>query len=436
MLTTVERVQTAAEKALSDYFAGTDIADSARGAEVRRAAMVRFQEQGLPHRRIEEWKYTDLRTAMREAPALPETGDALAAGDLSAYAAGYRAVFVNGRLDTAASELPEAAGVTVTSLAEALEADAGLAERLDGAMEGADSPVRDLNTAFADQGMVIAIADGATLDRPLQIIHRFVGEAPASVFLRHALRVGDNATATVAEVFEGPDGLAYHVNTAARIDVGTQANVTYLRLQADGTQAFNLATLEADIGAGAELTLIAASFGAALSRVQASVKFSGEHAILKHGGLKMLRGKQHADLTMFVDHAVPNCVSEELEKTVLDDAARGVFQGKIVVRPDAQKTDGRMMTQALLLSEGAEADNKPELEIYADDVQCGHGATSGQIDETLLFYLRSRGIPESQARSLLIQAFAGEVVDEIEDEALRGIVAGHAARWLGVELDV
>jgi Fe-S cluster assembly protein SufD len=170
--------------------------------------------------------------------------------------------------------------------------------------------------------------------------------------------------------------------------------------------------------------------GGAVSRFQGFIKFAGEGSELSVNGVNLLKGKQHGDTTLVVDHAVPHCTSRENFRAVIDDRGHSVFQGRIIVRPDAQKTDGKMMTRALLLSDEAEADNKPELEIFADDVTCGHGATAGALDDSLLFYLRARGLPEKEAQALLIQAFVGEAIEEIGDDALRELAMATAERWL------
>jgi len=188
----------------------------------------------------------------------------------------------------------------------------------------------------------------------------------------------------------------------------------------------------ATLGADARYDAFQMSTGAALARNQIYVRFDGEGSATDVSGACLMRGRQHNDTTLIVEHRVPRCVSRELFKVVLDDEARGIFQGKIVVSPNAQKTDGKQMAQALLLSETAEFDSKPELEIFADDVVCGHGATSGQIDEDLLFYLESRGLPEAQTRALLIQAFVGATFEQVENETLREAFAAASAAWLGV----
>ena len=170
--------------------------------------------------------------------------------------------------------------------------------------------------------------------------------------------------------------------------------------------------------------------GGAVSRLQGFFNLAGEGSELSVNGVNLLKSKQHGDTTLVIDHAVPHCLSREIFRAVVDDRAHSVFQGRIIVRPDAQKTDGKMMTRALLLSDEAEADNKPELEIFADDVTCGHGATAGALDDSLLFYLRARGLPEKEAQALLIQAFVGEAIEGIADDKLRELAMAQAERWL------
>ena len=219
------------------------------------------------------------------------------------------------------------------------------------------------------------------------------------------------------------------------LKVGDKAALKHVKLQRDGDDALHLSTWLVELGADARYDAFQFSTGAALARNQVYLRFAGEGAAADMSGAFLLRGQQHCDTTLLVEHRVPHCASRELFKGVLDDEARGVFQGKIIVSPGAQKTDGKQMSGALLLSERAEFDSKPELEIFADDVVCGHGSTSGQIDEDLLFYLEARGIPEAQARALLIQAFVGEALEKVEDEALRERSGAASAEWLGVDFD-
>jgi Fe-S cluster assembly protein SufD len=212
--------------------------------------------------------------------------------------------------------------------------------------------------------------------------------------------------------------------------VGARAEVDHIKICTDGAQALHLSTLMVELGERATLRDLSFVSGSAVLRNQLFVRFAGENATAQLAGASLLRGRQHVDTTLVVDHAVPGGSSRELFKSVLDDQSRSVFQGKIIVRPGAQKTDGKMMAKALLLSDDAEANSKPELEIFADDVQCGHGATAGALDEDLLFYLRARGIPLKQAEALLIQSFVGEAIDTIEQDAVKDALHAAALAWL------
>jgi Fe-S cluster assembly protein SufD len=224
-------------------------------------------------------------------------------------------------------------------------------------------------------------------------------------------------------------------NAVTEVEVGNKARLNHIKIQRESEASFHLVSWLVKLDTDANYKAFQFSTGAVLSRSQIYAAFAGEGSSLDVSGALLMRNHQHCDTTLLVEHRVPRCVSRELFKAVLDNEARGVFQGKIIVSPGAQKTDGKQMAQALLLSETAEFDSKPELEIFADDVVCGHGSTSGQIDEDLLFYLESRGLPEAQARALLIQAFVGEAVDRIEHEGLREALSKASADWLGVTFD-
>jgi Fe-S cluster assembly protein SufD len=224
-------------------------------------------------------------------------------------------------------------------------------------------------------------------------------------------------------------------NAATEVRIGDKAAIKHVKLQREGEDALHLSTWLVELGADARYDAFQFSTGASVARNQIYARFAGEGSVLDISGAFLMRGRQHCDTMLLVEHRVPRCTSREFFKGVLDGEARGIFQGKIIVSPGAQKTDGKQMAGALLLSEAAEFDSKPELEIFADDVICGHGSTSGQIDEDLLFYLESRGIPEAEARALLIQAFVGEALERVEDEALRDALVRASAAWLGVEFD-
>jgi Fe-S cluster assembly protein SufD len=287
-----------------------------------------------------------------------------------------------------------------------------------------------LNAAMATDGVVISVADGASLAHPLQIIH-VATASKASIFTRSQLAIGEGARVTLVESFVGADDAkAYQASDAVMLSIGDHAGLSHVRLLADSADAANISSGICSVGAQVKYNLFNMTSGGALSRFSGFVTLRGEGSELNVNGVNLLKGTQHGDTTLVVDHAVPHCTSREIFRAVVDDRAHSVFQGRIIVRPHAQKTDGKMMTRALLLSDEAEADNKPELEIFADDVTCGHGATAGALDESLLFYLRARGLPEKEAQALLIQAFVGEAIEGIANDDLREAVMAAAQRWL------
>lgn len=425
-------------RALSDAFAiaRDRLPGTGEVLELRRQAFDAYERAGLPHRRIEDWKYTDLRALMREvlplAPA-PEAA-ALKAAEKTLkqhkVRGARRLVLVDGVF---ASKLSETAdlekGVAIRSLREVLEAgDAELTSQL--LSLDASNPMVALNGAMMTDGVVIAIAAGTVLSQPLHVVH-VASASSAAMFTRSLLRLGKDAGATLVESYIAVDGAkTYQVHDSLVVAIGDNARLDHVRLIEDAREAFNISSAVATLGAHAHFNTFSMTSGAAVSRYQATIAFAGEGSKVETNGVNLLNGKQHADTTLFMDHAVPNCASREVFRAVADDRAHSVFQGRIIVRPDAQKTDAKMMTRALLLSDEAEADNKPELEIFADDVTCGHGATTGALDESLLFYLRARGLSEKAAQALLIQAFVGEAIESIVNDELRELAIVAAARWL------
>jgi Fe-S cluster assembly protein SufD len=434
----IHPIKTAAETALAANFAAARRAlpGAAAIAALREDAFKRFESDGLPHRRVEEWKYTDLRALMREAMPLAGVPDAAAkarakdAGAALASIEGRRIVFVDGSFVPELSDLADLEpGLSIRSMAQALAA--GNPQLM--AHIGKVVPTKDiavaLNTAFMGDGAVIHVAPGMALARPLHLVFVNVGKEPAAVFLRSLVVVGKGARAMLVESHEGSS--EHQVNAALELEVGDEAHVDHIKITGAGAGALHVSTLMAAIGAHARFNEFLFTAGAAIVRNQVFVRFAGEGTIAHICGANLLKGRQHADTTVVADHAVAGCTSREVFKSVLDGESRGVFQGKIIVRPHAQKTDARMATHALLLSDTAEADNKPELEIFADDVQCGHGATSGDLDADLLFYLKARGIPPKEAEALLIQAFVGQAVEEgIEHAGLRDALMDYVAAWL------
>lgn len=434
-------VRTAAEQALLTLMEERVADDAlpgplaARIGELRRAALSSFALHGLPHRRVEEWKYTDLRVFLRAAAPPPAPLDAAAEAEGNFRAPEFpdarRILFVNGQLSRAHSDLVDLEpGLTVVPLASALAGGYGPVEKIGTLAPQRYDGVLALNTAYLGEGLVIHVADGAKIARPLHIAHVFTQDSVAATFTRRLVDVGAGAQMTLAESFHGREGVAYQTNDALELFVGDNAHVDYVRLQEESEAALHFATVMVEIGQKAHFHAFGLTTGALASRLSAYGRFAGTHSELGVRGATLLKGRQHADVTLLLDHKVAHCDSRELFKTVLADESHGVFQGKIVVHPDAQKTDGRMMSQALLLGETAEMDNKPELEIFADDVQCGHGATAGALDEDLLFYLKARGIPAKEAEALLIQAFVGEALEFVENDGLREALIARAEDWL------
>jgi Fe-S cluster assembly protein SufD len=428
-------IKTAAETALVEAFA-SEKARLPGGREVaarREAAFRRFEASGLPHRRMEEWKYTDLRTLMRDAkplagppdqtrPAPPAIADALPGIDA------HRVAIVNGAYAPAWSDLAGAdPGVALIDLF------AWIADNLTAYQEliaQENDIATALNTAFVTGGVVLRVKKDACIGKPIHLAYALTGDTPAAMFPRTIVVVEPGAQVTLIETFDGPAGLDYQVNAALALAVGDGAKVERIKIGRDGTAALHISTVMTTIGAKANYRELTFTTGGEVTRNQLFLRCAGDASNVWIGGANLIKDRQHVDSTLVIDHVARGCESREMFKSVLDGESRAVFQGKIIVRPGAQKTDGKMMTRALLLSDKAEADNKPELEIFADDVQCGHGATAGQLDENLLFYLKARGIPAKEAEALLIQAFVGEAIDGIGHVGLRETLNGRVAAWL------
>ena len=430
----VKMMRTAAETQYSDALAALPVAEPIRA--LREKALRLFAEKGLPHRRVEEWKYTDLRLLLREMAPLTKAPDASAIteakkNDLLAKIGAREITFVNGTFVVELSNLNGLEkGLQILPLGDALVKDPKLPQLLAGLNPSKYDAVFALNTAALNEGIVIEVAEGAQITKPIHIRHIVTGTSPVSVFGRVVVKAGKKSQATIVQSHSGPDAVAYQTNTILQLSVADDAELDVVRVQAEGDKAIHLSMMIAAAGAQSRFRSFALTTGASVSRHTVPFAFAGRDIRASISGATLLRHKQHADMTLEVDHALPGGESRELFKTVLDDETRGVFQGLIIVRPDAQKTDGRMMSAALLLGESAEMDNKPELEIFADDVQCAHGATTGALDDDLMFYLRARGIPKKEAESLLIQSFFGEAIETIENEKIRDAVMQRASAWL------
>jgi Fe-S cluster assembly protein SufD len=393
----------------------------------RDEAMKSFAEAGLPHRRLEDWRYTDLRQLLSKASlASAPARDGVVLLPTTAFDAidGHRLVFVNGRFRADLSNLGGIpSGVTLVPLAEALRAP--WARPLIEAPQA--SGIVALNTALMGDGLGLHVAAGVRLGKPLHIVH-FAADAGAS-HVRNLIRLEEGAEATIFETHAGAAAAAAFADYAADVSLAEGARLAIVKVQDEAPSAIHLATLTARLDARSHFAHFTMTLGAGLSRNQSFVTFAGEGAEAHVNGAVALRGEQHGDHFVVIDHAVPHCASATLFKTVLDDSSTGVFQGRVLVRPDAQKTDGRQMTNALLLSRDAAMNAKPELEIYADDVQCAHGSTIGELSREALFYLRSRGIDEETARQLLISAFLDAAFETVAHEEAREALRGLAANW-------
>lgn len=413
---------------------------------VRQAAYEKFAESGLPHRRIEEWKYTDLRNAMKEALPIsigdetPLTiADVIVALGPLAHLDAQRAVFVNGNFRKELSSVETQAGVSIDGLAGELEASGDDVSGLLG--EFGEGPASNdvivaLNTAYSTDGAVVRVDAGAKVSKPLLLVYLRAGRVASFTAVRNVVEVGEGAEAQIIEAYVSLPGVAEagQANAATRINVGDGAKVVHAKCSVDsGGDVTHLGNWAVHLGKEADYVGFQLTQGISLARHQVFVTFGGEDARLDLSGVFLGRNKDHIDTTLVVEHGVPSCESRELFKGVLDDQARGVFQGKIIVKQIAQKTDGKQMSQALLLSPDAEFDSKPELEIFADDVACGHGATCTELDHDLMFYCRSRGIPEDEARILLIESFIGEAIEKLEDDALSEAFMAWARLWLAAK---
>lgn len=429
--------RTPAEQALAARYPAerTSLPGTADVIAIRDAAFGGVEKSGLPHRRVEDWKYTDLRARLKTFPPAAGASDAARIGIAAPAVEGDKArrlVIANGRYRPELSDLNNIEpGLSIFSLATALEVgDSTVLSALKLEDTIATNTAVALNTAFMTDGLVIAVADGAEVERPVELVHIAEGQPAASTAVRHLVTVGRRAKLTLIETIESLDTVAHHSNIMTALDVGDGAKVDHIRLQLEPDEAISLTSLVAKIGREASFDTFNAALGAGLARAQIFAEFVGRDARAGFRGVTMLSGRRHADTTLSLIHGAENCQSRELYKAVIDGEARSAFAGRIAVPSHAQKTDARMMTASLLLSEEAEADAKPELEIFADDVQCGHGATCGAIDDDLLFYLLSRGIPKVEAESMLILAFLGEAIDEIQNQAVHDALIHRVEGWL------
>jgi Fe-S cluster assembly protein SufD len=394
--------------------------------DARDRALAEFRQSGFPDIREEAWKYTDLAPIARrtfqfapsDAPGAPRI-------DPEPYRyAGLRcfeAVFLAGRHLPPASRLsglPE--GLRIESLSERLErGDMALPRLLAAESSRLHGGFVSLNAAFSTDGAVVEIADGIVIDDPIHLLFVGSGGAALAINPRVIVRVGRGSRARIIETYAGPAGAAYFTNAVTRILAADSANVEHYRIQEEATSAYHVGAVMIEQARDSRVASHSIVFGARLSRQNISVDLDAEGAAVELSGLYLVGGRQHVDHHTVIEHRKPSTTSREDYRGVVSGQARAVFNGRVVVHEGALKADAAQSNRNLLLSAGAEVDTKPELEIYADDVKCSHGATVGSLDEQALFYLRARGIPQATARGLLTYAFADDVIERIGIPALR-----------------
>ncbi len=393
---------------------------------LRERAFARFHALGFPTTRDEDWHFTSVTPiAERTFKAIRPAATTLTLADLEAHLLDpdwHRLVFVNGRLEPALSTfagLP--AEVQVSTLSEALREQPEWVQKHLGTLAAFDTAAfTALNTAFMQDGVVVRVPKGEVVEVALHILHVTDAQAQGAAIHPRLLVVAEPlAQLTLVESHVAVGAPSYLVNAVAEISVANGARVDHYKLQRESAEAYHVGTVQVTQGRDSIYHSFSFAEGAALSRTNVYTKLAGTGSEARLNGLYVLDGAQHADHQTFVEHLAEACASRELYKGILDGESHGVFNGKVYVDPVAQRTDGKQTNKALILSEKARVDTKPQLEIFADDVKCTHGATVGRLEQLPLFYLKSRGIGAENARALLTYAFAAEVLETIEVDALR-----------------
>ena len=391
-----------------------------------------MRQLGLPTIKNERWKYTNLKSlaAVAFEPASSEPFS-VSPGQLPSIVGGCRVVFVNGmhRADLSAGSLPR--GITIASLAELLREDPDHARTLLAEHDAGADSLEALNLAFASDGYVITLAAGVSIEAPVELLHLTTPAAAAVAYhTRNAIIAEPGSSATVIETFVHDAATVYWSQPVTEIRVGPGATLRHYKDQNESIKAFHTAATDVRVSENGRYENFVLTTGAALSRNEIAVVLDGRGASCRLDSGYLARGRQHADNTTSIIHAKPQTTSAEVYKGVLDDRARAVFQGRIVVEKDAQKADGHQLNKTILLSDRAEIDTKPELEIFADDVKCSHGAAAGELDEDALFYLRARGIDQADARRMLVEAFVSETLDNVSDIAVRTAFERRIGEWM------
>lgn len=401
---------------------------------LRKEAFRAFEQLGIPGTRHEEWKYTNIKTKLPESISLLPAA-AGAAPDFHKFsgATGNKLVFINGNFSKEHSTLLPQAGVTICSLAEAFKTHATLIENYYGKLvQFNEEHFAALNTAFATDGAFIYLERNAVVDSPVYLIHVF-NSAESFVQSRNLLVLETGSNLQVIEDFQNVGSEAYS-NHVTEVYVGANANINISHLQTGTVNTTAVHTIEADIQRDGRFTCNTITLEGKLIRNNTNARFKGENAEAHLNGLYFGKDSAILDNHLLVDHQVPNCQSNQLYKGILDDEATGVFNGKIFVKLDAQKTNAFQSSKAILLSDNAAINTKPQLEIFADDVKCSHGAAIGQLGGDEVFYLRSRGIPEKEARAMLTYAFANDIIQAITVEEVQTYLSALLQQRLNLTL--
>ncbi len=401
---------------------------------LRLQAIGAFNNLGIPGNRHEEWKYTNIKTKLPESiTLLPSPSNGAPAYHGFDKIAATKLVFVNGNFSKELSGIKQEAGISVTSLKEAYSVHKDLVDKHYGKLvQYSEEHFAALNTAFATDGAFILVKRNAVIEQPVFIIHLF-NNADNFTQSRNLIIAEEGSSLTLVEDFQS-SGSASFFNHVSEIFVEANASVTITKLQTETVNATGVYTLEAQIGRDARFTCNTFTFEGKLIRNNLNARLSGQNAEAHLNGLYYGTKDSLIDNHLLVDHIVPNCQSNQLYKGILDDEATGVFNGKIFVKQDAQKTNAFQSSKGILLSPNASINSKPQLEIFADDVKCSHGAAIGQLNENAVFYLRARGIPQEEAKAMLTFAFANEIIETLQSEDIKAYLTEILRKRLNISL--
>ena len=398
---------------------------------VRQTGLASFAKQGFPQLSDEDWRFTNvapiakLNFQLASQVAVNGAESKVLTESVFADLPGQRLVFVNGLFSAKLSSLkPVAGGVRIENLSAALAKDSAVIEKhLGKYAHPTNNSFAAMNQAFFSDGAFIFVPRGVTIPEPVQLIYISAAKQSGETILPRNLIIAEaNSQLTVVESYLSTDNVAYLTNAVTELFAGDNARIEHIKVQDEAVSAYHLATIAGEFGRASNVKVHSFALGAKLSRNNIRTKLAGEGLECVLNGLYLTKDEQLADHHMIVEHAQPHCASHEYFNGILDDKSKGVFHGRIYVHPSAQKTDAKQTNKNLLLSDNATADTKPQLEIYADDVKCTHGATIGQLNAESIFYLRSRGMSQDTARQMLIHAFAGEIIERIQCEPARAVI--------------